>query len=155
MQLSARPASSDDLESLKELYSAALAASAAERGGSLFVRLDLPPLESFVGEAERVAVVGEIDGAPLGLGLASLVASTDGARPVARLQLLFVEPGARGVGLGEAVASEVAAWASAKGATGVDAVVLPGVREAKNFLESSGYVARLIVMHRPLGDPEG
>ena len=35
---------------------------------------------------------------------------------------------------------------------GADALALPGNRATKNFFEQNGFVARSIVMHRPL-DP--
>ena len=57
---------------------------------------------------------------------------------------------AREVGVGEKLLEVVASWAAERGAGGLDVAVLPGVRDAKNFLEGAGYVTRLLVMHRRL-----
>ena len=64
---------------------------------------------------------------------------------------LYVEEGARSVGVGEAMIAELVAFASRAGCIGVDALALPGARAAKNFFEESGFTARIIVMHRPAG----
>src|ERR1700738_2628608 len=73
---------------------------------------------------------------------------------VARLAVitdLFGEEGARSVGVGEAMITELVTFASRAGCIGVDALALPGARAAKNFFEESGFTARIIVMHRPAG----
>jgi GNAT superfamily N-acetyltransferase len=62
---------------------------------------------------------------------------------------VFVEEGARGVGLGEAILEDLVAWFADRGCVGVDAPALPGHRQAKNFFEAHGFVARLLVMHHP------
>ena len=41
-------------------------------------------------------------------------------------------------------------WAAEHGCRGIDAIVLPGMRESKNFFEMFGLVARAIVVHRAL-----
>ncbi len=43
--------------------------------------------------------------------------------------------------------NEVVASAKAAGCLGVDAVALPGDRNTKNFFESFGLKARLLVVH--------
>ena len=152
MLLTSRTATKDDLDLLAHLARSARAAAESERGGAVFLDFDLPPLERFLERPDAVVVLGELDGAPLGLALAELQRPPSGAPPVARIDLIYVEPDARGVGLGEIIADHVVSWARDAGARGVDALVLPGMREGKNFLESAGYVARLIVMHRPIAD---
>jgi GNAT superfamily N-acetyltransferase len=52
------------------------------------------------------------------------------------------------VGVGEELVNSIAAWAERQGAVAIDVAVLPGMREAKNFLEKAGFAARLLVMHR-------
>ena len=64
---------------------------------------------------------------------------------------LYVDPGAREVGVGEAMMDLVLAWSEERGATGIDAVALPGDRATKNFFERFGLTARAIVVHRRLG----
>jgi ribosomal protein S18 acetylase RimI-like enzyme len=63
---------------------------------------------------------------------------------------LFVEPDAREVGVGEALALDLLAFCESNGCVGIDAFSLPGHRAAKNFFEDSGFTARAIVMHRRL-----
>ena len=69
---------------------------------------------------------------------------------LARLTDVYVEPEARGVGVGEMLLDAVVAWATERGCIGIDSLALPGNRETKNFFESFGLVARAIVVHRPL-----
>ena len=66
------------------------------------------------------------------------------------LDLCFVESGAREVGLGHLLVEHALAWFREQGCTGVDGSAHPGDRAAKNFFESAGFKARLLVMHRPL-----
>jgi len=63
---------------------------------------------------------------------------------------LYVEPAARGVGVGAATMEAILAWAGERGCIGVDALALPGSRATKNFFEGFGLVARAIVVHRSL-----
>ena len=63
---------------------------------------------------------------------------------------LFVEPEARAVGVGEAIAEQIVAFCTQAGCAGIDAFALPGARRTKNFFERSGFVARALIMHKPL-----
>lgn len=99
-------------------------------------------------EAARVAVA-EIDGSVIGYAEAAVQRLADGAL-ICVVGAFYVEPGAREVGAGEALIDLVKAWATEVGAEAVDVVALPGSRETKNFFESSGFAARLIVMTRRL-----
>ena len=64
--------------------------------------------------------------------------------------MLFVEPEARGVGVGEAMMDVVIGWGERVGCYGIDAPALPGARDAKAFFETMGLVTRALVMHRPI-----
>jgi ribosomal protein S18 acetylase RimI-like enzyme len=65
-----------------------------------------------------------------------------------------VEPEAREVAVGEAIADRLVAFCRDARCTGIDAYALPGNRAAKNFFETHGFTARLLVMHRRLdGEP--
>ena len=77
------------------------------------------------------------------------VVDVDGAR-IVRLYDVFVEPEARGVGIGEALLTFVFDWAREQGAGAIDSIVLPGNREGKNFFERFGLVARAIHVYRAL-----
>ncbi|MEZ5279931.1 MAG: GNAT family N-acetyltransferase [Acidimicrobiales bacterium] len=63
---------------------------------------------------------------------------------------IFVEPEAREVGLGEAMVELAVEWCRQRQCIGIDAHALPGNRATKNFFESFGFKARLLVVHRPL-----
>jgi GNAT superfamily N-acetyltransferase len=63
---------------------------------------------------------------------------------------VYVDPGARALGVGEVLMADLVAWCRDQGCFGVDSLALPGDRATKNFFESFGLVARAIVVHRPL-----
>lgn len=89
-------------------------------------------------------LVGEIDGeacATLGwvLGGADL-----------RIVHVFVEPWARGVGVGDAMMAAVLDEAARCGAESVGGSALPGDRSMKNLFERNGLVAREILVERRL-----
>jgi GNAT superfamily N-acetyltransferase len=101
--------------------------------------------------ADTIVLVGTIDDVVVGYGTLELETLSDGSR-LALIGDLFVEPDARGVGVGEAVATELVARAVAAGCLGIDALALPGHRATKNFFERAGFTARALVMHKPLPD---
>ena len=103
-------------------------------------------MATYLGDPERLALVGTLDDWVAGVALCRV--DSPAARGV--LDLCFVEPGARQVGLGQMLLERSLRWFRECGCTGVDGTALPGDREAKQFFESSGFKARLLVMHRPL-----
>ncbi|MBV8949825.1 MAG: GNAT family N-acetyltransferase, partial [Actinobacteria bacterium] len=70
---------------------------------------------------------------------------------IGALDACYVEPEARGVGVGRALLDDLVRWFESTGCRGVDAAALPGDRDTKNFFEAAGFKARLITMHRALG----
>lgn len=152
----ARTATATDVARLVDLAADAAAELAPTRGGSIYRRREgrWPPfhgrLAAELASPEHHVVVGTIDGTVIGYGVVGLEALHDG-EPLGVVTDLFVEPAARGVGVGEAMMDDIVAWCEAQGCVGVDAVALPGNRETKNFFETFGLVARAIVVHRPLG----
>ena len=66
------------------------------------------------------------------------------------MNVIFVEPAARGVGVGESMLGVVVSWALDHGCSGFDAPALPGNRAAKSFFERMGFQSRLLVMHRSI-----
>lgn len=151
----ARPASSDDLPRLAELARAAIDELRATKGGEVWARREArtEPLEDSLSvdlaSPDALVLAGMIDDAMIGYAVVRAEALPDGA-VLARLTDVYVEPDARGVGVGEALLDAVVAWATERKCIGVDALALPGNRETKNFFESFGLVARAIVVHRPL-----
>lgn len=149
----ARAARPEDLDDLTRLWRHAVDELDGQRGGTLLAgSLEQPDTAASVGEAledpDRLLVVGFIDESPV--GLASAVLRRARREPLAELQLIFVEPEARQVGVAEAMLDEVLAWAARHQVVGVEGPALPGNRPAKSFFEAHGFQARLLIMHRPL-----
>jgi GNAT superfamily N-acetyltransferase len=155
MREGARRADRDDLPRLAELYRTALAQLSAGRGGPLLAEHHgrLEPVEQALAQTledrDRMAWVGTVDDQIVGYATGR-TETLAGGTELGVVEELFVEPGARGVGVGEALMGALLAWFVDRGCAGVDTVALPGDRLSKNFFESSGFKARLIVMHRTL-----
>ena len=111
--------------------------------------VDIPGLVAAIDDPDAIVLVGTIDGTPIGYAVARLDVMADGAGLVV-IDDLFTEPEGRAVGVGEAMLDAVIAWGTERGAVGLDAVVLPGNRDTKNFFESFGLKARALVVHREL-----
>lgn len=155
----ARRATADDAQRVVELARQAIAELSAQRGGEVWRRRDARA-EPLAGElttaitdsaadGSHLVVAGTIDAVVIGYGVVHRDELVDGGC-LAVIDDLYVEPEARGVGVGEAMMDMVVSWAERCGCIGVDAVALPGNRETKNFFESFGLVARAIVVHRAL-----
>ena len=152
----ARPARWSDAGRLTALCRAALDEIRRERGGAqlagdlLAGRSVEEMVDEALGSPDAHVVAGEYDGVVLGVGV---VSGSTGAS--ARVEALYVHPGARAVGVGEVMLDALCAWATERGCTGIDATALPGDRPAKAFFETHGLVARALVMHRafPAGHP--
>jgi GNAT superfamily N-acetyltransferase len=155
MNVGARVGTEQDVCALAELYRACREALAGERGGGVHVLKEAfadplePHLRAMVHDDRRLVLLGTIDDVAVGLAVARLEEISDGER-LATVEVLYVDPPAREVGVGEKLLTEVTDWAMARGATGMDVPVLPGMRSSKNFLEGYGFAARLLVMHRAL-----
>lgn len=150
-----RPATEDDLARLAELARAAIAELTPMKGGAVWSAREarVEPVEdslkaSLADEATRV-VVGTIDDFPVGYAAVRIEVLNDASR-LGVVDDIFVEEGARQVGVGEAMMADLVAWCEGQGCTGMDAMALPGHRSAKNFFEESGFTARKLVMHHRL-----
>lgn len=107
-------------------------------------------LEAEVADPASTLVVGTLDDVPLGflLGRPEPTLPQAGGRIIGSIRLIYTDPEAREVGIGEAMMERYLATAREAGAAVFDAHVAPGHRLAKNFFESHGFSARSIVMHR-------
>ena len=90
---------------------------------------------------------GTIDEAVIGYAVVHLEPLPDGGR-IGILEDIFVEPEAREVGVGEALVNHVTDWCRDEGCIGIDSFALPGNRSTKNFFETFGFTARMIVVHK-------
>ena len=151
----ARAASADDLPAIASLAEAAIDELQPTRGGAIWARQvgrDRPvgpSLREALDDPDAMLIAGTIDDAVVGYAAVRLDPFRDGG-VLAVLDDLYVDPEARGVGVGEAMMNAVVDWARERGCVGVDSVALPGNRATKNFFESFGLVARAIVVHRSL-----
>ena len=158
MEETARPGELRDLERVVELAAAAIAELTPTRGGEVWSRIDARPapieasLRDALTDPSQHLVVGELDSVIVGYAVVRIDQLRDGGR-LAVLDDLYVDVGARGVGLGETMMNAVLEWATDQGCFGIDSMALPGNRATKNFFESFGLVARAIVVHRPLKGP--
>lgn len=109
---------------------------------------------SFLDTEDACIFVGTIDDTIIGFGAGRVETLRTGER-LGVVTDLFVEDGARAIGVGEAIAAELLAFCRARDCIGVDARALPGHRAAKNFFEEHGFIARAIIMHKPLSAEQG
>jgi GNAT superfamily N-acetyltransferase len=156
---SVRVASLDDDSRLVELCAELVAGISAQRGGPLLIDpgLDEPTGAALAGRLrllldrpDSLVLVGTLDEVVVGLAV-STVQQIAGRGRRGVLGACYVEPGARGVGVGRLLLDRALSWFEECGCDGVDGVALPGDREAKNFYESAGFRARMLTMHRHLG----
>ena len=158
MEPLARVATLDDLDGLAELDRDAYESLAPQRGGPVWALRDAratrgpEAMRALLSRADTVVLAGELLGAVLGYAVARDEPLADGTH-LAVVTDLYVEPEARGVGIGAVLMDEILAWAVRRGCRGVDAVALPGDRATKNFFEGAGLVARAILVHRSFLDP--
>jgi GNAT superfamily N-acetyltransferase len=152
-----RPASAEDLPRIAELAKLARDELVPMKGGALWSAREAvaEPFEDAYGALidrdDALVVVGTVEESVVGFGVATLERLRTG-ETLGIISDLFVEPEARAVGVGEAMADDLVAFCAAHGCTGIDALALPGHRTTKNFFEGSGFTARALVMHRALDD---
>ena len=152
---SARPATTDDVAQIAELVACAVAELTVTKGGALWARREArraPYVESICADLaapDRHVLVGEILGAIIGYAVVRAEPLRDGG-VLGVVDDIYVEPEARGVGVGEALMDGIEAWCRVHECIGIDGLALPGNRDTKNFFERFGLVARAIIVHRPL-----
>jgi ribosomal protein S18 acetylase RimI-like enzyme len=152
---SARPATSDDVAQIAELAERAVAELTVTKGGALWARREARPrpyVESICADLaapDHHVLVGEFLGAIVGYAVVRAETLRDGG-VLGVIDDIYVEPEARGVGVGESLMDGIETWCRARGCVGIDGLALPGNRETKNFFERFGLVARAIIVHRPL-----
>lgn len=152
-----RPATAADGPRVGELVAELVTGLAALRGGPLLVAAGTTTgaegspagwLSDRMADPTWLVLVGTLDRAVTGFACAHVSDQPGGGRRGV-LDACYVEPGARGVGLGHLLLDAALGWLDAAEVDGVDGTALPGDRLAKNFYESAGFKARLLTMHRP------
>jgi len=149
-----RVATDADLDRLVLLATEAVDEQRGSRGGAVWSRREArrqpaTTLAAALDDPSSSVLVGTLDGAVVGYAVLRLETLDDGGL-LGVVDDLFVEPPARGVGVGESLMGELVRLATAAGCVGIDALALPGNRATKNFFEASGLTARAIVVHRAL-----
>ena len=152
-----RKAEPGDADDLVALSLECILGLADQRGGPLLVA-QRPSLtgvfetEAFVAllaDPTRLALVGTIDRAVMGMALGRVETLRGGDR-LGHLDGCYVHRGARSVGLGHLLVDSLMSWFEGEGCIGADGIALPGDRQGKNFFESAGFKARMLVMHRAI-----
>ena len=153
LSITARLAGSDDISSLLRLYRALeVEMTAIHPMWPLADGLPEPVEQSLsllLEDPEAILALGELDGYPFGFVLACIqeILPQAGPERIGSIRLVYVEPEAREVALGETIRDFVMNRLRERGITKFDAHVLPGHRLAKNFFEAGGFSARSIIMH--------
>ena len=145
MEVGVRPATDDDAPVVADLAAAAIAEQVDGRGGRVWSEREALARPG----ADGVTFLGTIDDEPVGFVEVDVEDLADGSR-LGVVTGIYVDPGAREVAVGEAMIDEVLAWCTERGCIGIDAHALPGNRQTKNFFETFGFTARLLVVHRSL-----
>ena len=151
----ARPALLDEIDLIAELAREARSEALEYRGGERWMATEAAPeplegyLAQLIADPEAVLVAGIWDDTVVGYGWAQLIVRQDGST-IARIEELFVTPDARSVGVGESLFENLMQWAQGRELAAIEAFVLPGHREAKNFFETFKMTAHALIVHTRL-----
>jgi ribosomal protein S18 acetylase RimI-like enzyme len=153
MRVSARVAGTDDVLTLVRLYRGLESEMTALHPMWPLADGLAEPIDSsfhlLLDDPEALVVMGEVDGYPFGFAVArieEILPQAAGER-IGSIRLIYVEPEAREIALGEEMRDHAMDLLRRRGITRFDAHVLPGHRLAKNFFEAGGFSARAIIMH--------
>ncbi|HYD09807.1 MAG TPA: GNAT family N-acetyltransferase [Acidimicrobiales bacterium] len=145
MEVGAREATEHDRGIVDALTALAIAEQVDSRGGSVWAVREAmrdPGLDA-------TTFVGTVDDTVVGFARVGVDELAD-SRRLGIVTQIYVDPGAREVSIGELLLDACIEWCRSRGCIGVDAHALPGNRETKNFFETAGLTARLIVVHKAL-----
>jgi L-amino acid N-acyltransferase YncA len=145
VEVAVRPATPEDDVRIAALADDAIAEQVDSRGGRVWSQREALRTPG----PDGITLVGTIDEVVVGFAAVAVDELADGSR-LGVVTSIFVDPGAREVAVGEALLDEVIAWCTARQCMGIDAHALPGNRQTKNFFETFGFTARLLVVHRSL-----
>ncbi|WP_419925629.1 N-acetyltransferase family protein [Candidatus Poriferisocius sp.] len=151
----ARPVRSDEIGAIAGLAREARREALEYRGGERWMATQAAPepledhLAGLIADPEAILLAGIWDDTPVGYGWARRIVRLDGS-PIARIEELFVTPQGRSVGVGESLFDHLVRWARDQKLVAIDAFVLPGHREAKNFFETFKMTAHALIVHTQL-----
>jgi len=154
-QGTARPARRGDIGTIADLAREARREARDYRGGARWMAAEAAPepledyLKELMADPGAIVLTGVWEDAVVGYSWARRIVRQDGS-PIARIEELFVTPEARSVGVGESLFNALAQWAREEQLTAMDAFVLPGHREAKNFFETFKMTAHALIVHTRL-----
>ena len=151
---SARKATADDLDWIAAIAERIAADLPDKRGGPLFLRRESggdarARAQALIDDPQGFVAIGSYDDVPFGYAIVVFETLADGGL-LARVDDLAVDADARGSGIGEAIMNLLLDTARERGCFGIDSRALPGDRETKNFFESFGLKARMLVVHKSL-----
>jgi ribosomal protein S18 acetylase RimI-like enzyme len=106
-------------------------------------------LDALMAAPRRRVLVGTIDETVVGFAVGHV--DDVGEANLGVVDGCYVEPDARGVGVGRALLDDLVTFFMASACRGIDATALPGDRRTKNFFEAAGFKARLLTLHQSLG----
>lgn len=156
---SARPVGTEDIGAVADLAREARSEALEYRGGERWLAAEAAPepledhLAQLAADARVALVAGIWEEEIVGYGWARRLDRLDGSS-IARIEELFVTPEARSVGVGELLFNALKLWAREQRLAAIEAFVLPGHREAKNFFETFKMTAHALIVYAPLNqDP--
>lgn len=142
----ARLSAPEDTTDLVRLGRAAADEVASQRGGQAYLReLGRSVDELLVDPSAGIQLVGTVQGTVVGTVALTEVRHGDGSTSGV-VSVLYVEPAARRVGVGERLLAGALEVARSRSWSSVDATALPGDRATKNFFEAAGLVTRRLTV---------
>ena len=155
LRMAVRQATLQDATELVRLRSLACEHIAQQRGGAVALLSDFSDQDALKAslepgaDRERLVIIALIGDAPVGYCSAA-IAQLEQGYALCRISELFVESPAQEIGMGALLLQFTTEWALERQCAGIDATVMPGDRETKNFFETFGLVARAITVHQDL-----
>lgn len=143
-----RRAQLDDRANIEQLETAARGGIIGVRGGDLrLAECDhVPDWSTWIGDPMKVVLVGCLDE----VVVAFLTMHLSATRQRGIIAHVYVEVGARELGLGDALVDAAITAVRAAGLPGIESEVLPGDRETKNLFERAGLTARKLTVYKSL-----
>ncbi len=149
-----RDATSADVGAITAMAEAAADTLRGQRGADVMLAREAPvpsasQLADWMSRGDATVLLGLLDDQPVGV-IAAHVDVLIGGERLAVVPMLWVDPEARSVSVGEAMLNAIVEWARSQDCAAVDAYALPGERITKNFFEAAGFKARLLTVHHRL-----